>query len=117
MASVLALQAPGEPGGHLLEGAILQEAREEKVSGLEQRDGLGIHQLTLRQEPCHLHVEQRRRDHQELRSLVEFLVVVELLEVRDELVRDCAQGDLGDVHLVLRDEVQQQIERAVEVRQ
>ena len=114
---VLALQAACEPGRDLFEGAVLQQAGEQQVARLEQRDSLRVHQLALRQEAGDLHVEQRRGHHQELGRLVQVLVVVEPAQVRDELVGDGAQRDFGDVHLVLRDEIQQQVERPVEVRQ
>src|ERR671920_1179823 len=37
------------------------------------------------------------------------------LDVRDELVGDLRQRDLGDVELVLGDQLQEQVERALEV--
>ena len=115
--AILTLQAAGEPGGHLLEGAVLQQAGEQQVARFEQRHRLGVHQLALRQQAGDLHVEQGRGHDQELGRLIQVLVVVEPAQVRDELVGDGAQRDFGDVHLVLRDEIQQQVERPVEVRQ
>ena len=117
-AMLLALQALREPAGRdLLERAVLQQPREQQIPRLEQGHGLGVHELALRQEARDLHVEQRGRDHQELRRLVQLLAGRELAQIRDELVRHLRQRDLGDVQLALRDQVQQQVEGSVEVGQ
>ena len=42
-------------------------------------------------------------------------VALAAADVRDELVGDPPEGDLGDVELVLRDEREQEVERAREV--
>ncbi len=49
--TVLTLQTAGEPRRDLLEGPVLQQAGEQQVARLEQRDGLGIHQFALREKP------------------------------------------------------------------
>ena len=49
-----------------------------------------------------------------LPGLLELLLGVERAHVGDELVRDAAEGDLGDVHRAVADERQQQVERAIE---
>src|SRR5690606_8669190 len=46
-----------EPARRLLEGAVLQQPREEQVARLEQGDVLGVDELALRQEPGDLEVE------------------------------------------------------------
>ena len=100
----------------LLVGAVLQQAREEQVAGLEQAvvTVLGV-RLRVGQQPGGLEVEQRGRDDEELRGLVEVHVVAERREVGDEIVRDTVQRQLGDVELVLPDQLQEQVERAGEV--
>ena len=111
---VLTAQAPLEPRRHLLERPVLQQAGEEQVARLEEGDRFGIHELPLRQQPRDLHVEQRRRDDEELGCLFELLLGIETLQIRDELVGDLRQRDLGDVELVPAEERQQQVDRAVE---
>ena len=71
--------------------------------------------LGVRQQPRGLEVEQGGRDDEELRGLVEVGVVAERGEVGDEVVGDAVQRQLGDVELVLADELQEQVERAGEV--
>ena len=84
---------------------------------LEECDVLGVDELALRQEAGDLQVEERRRDHEELRGAVELLRGVEPAQVGDELVGHGRERHLGDVHLVLRDQREQQVERALEVRE
>ena len=100
----------------LLVGAVLQQPGEEQVAGLEQAV-VAVLDVRLRvgQQPGGLEVEQRGRDDEELRGLVEVRVVAERREVGDEVVRDPVQGQLGDVELVLPDQLQQQVERSGEV--
>ena len=72
--------------------------------------------LRPRQQHLRLDVDQRRRHHEELAGDVE----IELLHQRDrlEVLRgDERDRDVVDVDLVLPDQVQQQIERSLEVRQ
>ena len=85
--SISASRRAREPGRHLFERAVLQQAGEQQVARLEQRDVLGVDELALRQQAGDLHVEQRRGDDEELGGLVELLVGVELAQVGDELVR------------------------------
>ena len=73
----LALEPALEPGAGALEGTVLQQPGEQQVAGLEQGHVFRIDELTLRQQPDHLEVEQSGRDHEELRRLVELLVLVE----------------------------------------
>ena len=60
------LEVRREPARGLLERAVLQQAGEEQVARLEQRDVLGVDELALRQQAGDLQVEQRRRDDEEL---------------------------------------------------
>ena len=71
----------------------------------------------LRQQPGGLEVEQGGGDEEELGRLAEVPLGVGRLgapDVRDELVGDRGQRDLGDVELVLGDQAEQQVERALE---
>ena len=69
------LRLPRQPllehGGDLLEGAVLQQPREEQVARLEQREVLLVLDVALRQQPGGLEVEQRGGDEQERRGLLE----------------------------------------------
>ena len=102
---------------HLLVGAVLQQAREQHVAGLEQREVLLVLHLGLREQARGLEVEQGRRDDEEAGGLLEVGVVAQGGGVGDEVVGDAAQGHLGDVELVAPDQLQQQVERAGEVVQ
>ena len=101
----------------LLVRAVLQQPREQQVAGLQQGEVLGVLHLGVGQQAGGLEVEQRGRDDQELRGLVEVRVVAEGREVGDEVVGDAVQRHLGDVQLVLADQLQEQVERALEVVQ
>jgi hypothetical protein len=85
--TALDLEVRREPARRLLERAVLQQAGEEQVAGLEECDVLGVDELALRQEAGDLQVEERRRDHEELRGAVELLRGVEAAQVGDELDR------------------------------
>ena len=111
----LRLQGAGEPDRDLLERPILQQAGEQQVARLEERDVVGIHQFALRQQPGDLQVEQRGGDDEELAGRVELLGGLQRAQVGEEFIRDLAQRDLGDVEFVLRDQGQQQVERAAVV--
>jgi hypothetical protein len=64
-------QRPVDPGGDQLERPVLQEPREQQVSGLQQSQVLRVLDLTLRQQPGGLEIEKRRRDDEELARLLE----------------------------------------------
>ena len=61
-------------------------------------------------------MQQRRSHHQELAGDVE-VDLPHSLEVLEVLLGDERDGDVEDVEAVLADEVQQQVERALEVGQ
>ena len=107
-----------EHPGDLLERAVLQQPGEQQVARLEQREVLLVLDVALRQQPRRLEVEQGGGDEQERRGLLEVpLRSPAGLDVGDELVGDLRQRDLGDVELVLGDQAEQQVERALEVVQ
>ena len=60
-----------QPGRHLLERPVRQQPGEQQVAGLEQREILVVLDVGGGQQRGDLHVEQRRRDDQELSRLAE----------------------------------------------
>src|SRR5690606_35014570 len=95
--TALLLREPsGEPGARLLEGAVLQQPREQQIPRFEQCDILRVDQLTLGQQARDLQVEQRRCDDEELARAIELYRALPLngREVRDELVGHQAERDL-----------------------
>jgi hypothetical protein len=115
--SASAYRGSSETARRLFERLVLQQPREQQVAGLQQGEVLFVLHLGGGQQPRGLQVEQGRGHHQELAGLVERPVVTHGADVGDELVGDPAQRHLGDVELVLADELQQQVERAGEVGQ
>ncbi|CAM5778896.1 hypothetical protein CPER28S_00280 [Cellulomonas persica] len=99
----------------LLVRAVLQQPGEQQVTRLQELEVLGVLDVRRRQQPGGLEVEQRRGHDQELRRAVEVPLRLGSSQVRDELVRDLRERDLGDVELVLRDQAEQQVERTREV--
>src|SRR5690606_17174270 len=83
------------------------------ISTLTLHDALPI----CRQQPRGFQIEQGGGDDEELRGLVEVPLLSQFPGVGDEIVGDLVQGYLGDVQSVLRDELQQQIERTLEIVQ
>ena len=103
--------------GDLLVGAVLQEPREEQIAGLEQGEVFLALDLAAWQQARGFQVEQSGRDDEEFGRLAEIPAAAEGPDVRDEIIGDLRQRDLGNVELVLADQLQQQVERAFEVRQ
>lgn len=100
-----------------LVGAVLQQPGEEQITGLQEREiGLVLH-FGRGQQPGRLQIQQRRRDDQELRGLVQIPVRPHGPDVRHEFVGHLRQRDLGDVQLVLGDQLQKEVEGALEVLQ
>ena len=100
--------------GYLLVGAVLQQAREEQVARLQEGEVLLVLDFATRQESRCLQVEQRRGHDEEFGRFIEVPVRALGAQVRDELVRDDVQGELGDLQLVLGDELKEQVERPLE---
>ena len=71
--------------------------------------------LAVRQQTGGLQDQQRRCHHQEGARLVEVPGCSLRPDVADELVGHLGQGDLGDVQAVLADQLEQQVERPLEV--
>ena len=109
-----------EFGEHLrdvLERPVLQQPGEQQVAHLEQREVFLVVDLPGRQQPGRLEIQQRGGDHQEGRGLVEFQLRADRLGVGDEFVGHLVQRHLGDVETVREDQLQQQIERPLEIAQ
>src|SRR5581483_11786833 len=106
------LEPVAEPLGGVLHPAVLGEAPCELLGG---RLGLELRELRslLREEAARLQLEERRDEDEELaaRLEVELLAVVQPLDEREH---DAGDVDLRQVELVLQDERQQQVERALE---
>src|SRR5690606_30348877 len=97
---------------------VLEEPREEEVPGLEQREVLLVLHFGLRQQPRSLEIQEGRGDEQERGGLLQVPAAAlrrSSLDVSDELVGDLGERDLGDIELVLGDQLQQQVERPLEV--
>jgi len=87
------------------------------VARFEQRQVLLVLYLGSGQQPGRLQIEQGGCDDEELGGLVQVPVGAHGVDVRDELIGDLGEGHLGDVQLVLRDQLKEQVERALEVGQ
>src|SRR6202034_1357450 len=85
-----------------------------QVPGCERGEILLVLHLAAREQPGCLEVEQGGRDDQEVADLVQVPAAGALGDVGNELVGDLGQGNFGDVQLVLGDQREQQVERALE---
>ena len=106
--------------GHLLERLVLQQPGEQQVASLQEFHVVLVLHLAARQQPGGFEIQQGGGDHQELAGLVQGLgrgTLLQRAHVLDELVRDHGEGHLGDVHLVLGDQREQDVEGALEVLQ
>ena len=101
----------------MLERPVLQQPREQQVAHLEQRQVLLVVHLTGGQQPGRLEVQQRGGDDEERGGLVELELPADGLGVGDEVVGHLMQRHLGDVEAVREDQLQQQIERPLEIAQ
>ena len=101
----------------MLERPVLQQPREQQIAHLEQREVFLVVDLPGRQQPGRLQIQQRGGDHQKGRRLVEFQLRADRLGVGDEFVGHLVQRHIGDVETVREDQLQQQIERPLEIAQ
>ncbi len=100
--------------GRGLEPLMLEQAAHERLARILL--GILLRGIVARQQHPRLDVDERRRHHEKFTGDIEtqFGHQIQVFEV---LLRDEDDRDVVDVHLVLLDEVQQQIERALEVLQ
>ena len=117
MASRFDVDSFGKPRGYFFERPVLQESCKQQVARFEHGNVVRIGVFTGREKPHNLHVEERRRNHEELARRLEFLGAGKVLEVGDEVVRDRCQAHLGDVHFVLGNQRNEKVERPVEIGQ
>ena len=107
----------GEHLGDVLERAVLQQAGEQQIAHLQKSQILGVLHLTGGQQAGGLEVQQRGRNHQEGGGLIEFQLGTDLPGVGDEIIGHLVQSYFGDVEPVGEDQLQQQVERTLEVGQ
>ncbi len=92
---------------------VLEEAPHERFARILLKALVVLGGIGTRQQHARLDVDEGRRHHEELSRDVE----IQLLHQRDEaevLLGDERDGDVVDVHLVLANEVDQQVERPLE---
>lgn len=111
----LLVQPPVEDLRDLFVRAVLQQPGEEQVPRFEERQVGFVLDLGGGQQPGRLQIQQRRRDHQELGRLVQVPVRPHRPDVHHELIGDLGERDLGDIQLVLRDQLEEEVEGPLEV--
>ena len=101
-----------QPAGRLLHPAVLGEPPGELLGGLLRLE-VGELGLLLGEEVPRLDLEQRGDEHEELAARVE-IELVALGEMRDERDDDRGDVDVRRLELILEDERQEEVERALE---
>jgi hypothetical protein len=100
-----------EPGRGQLHALVLDEAAHQlgtRVFGL-----VGALHLLGWQQHARLDLDEHRRHQQVLGGQLE-VVLADLIDVGQVLARDVGQRDVEDVEVLLADQVEQQVERALE---
>ena len=110
IARVLAHQR-SDLGGGFLERPVLEEPGDQQVAVADV--DLVVAARRSGQEPGGLHLDQRRRDDQELGGHLE-VELLHLLEVLQVLLGDRRERHVVDVELALGDQVKEQVERPFE---
>ena len=113
-AAVGAGDEAGDGVGRVLERLALEQAGEQQVAGLEPQQllvELGVAEVG--QEAAGLELDERGRDEQELGGDVE-VEGLHPLDLDEVLVDDRAQRDLEQLDFAAQDEVEQEVERALE---
>src|SRR6185437_2595315 len=95
----------------------LQQPSEQQVANLQQRQVLLVGYPAGRQQPGRLEVEERRGHDQECGGLFQLQLSADGLGVGDEVVGDLVQRNLGDIQTVSEDQLQQEVERSLEIGQ
>ena len=95
--------------------AVLQKPGEQQIARLEQGEIFLVLDFCRRQQPGSFEVKQGRRHDEKLRSLTQIPRGPRGANMRDEVVGDLAERNFGDIHLVLGDQREQQVERPLEV--
>ena len=108
------LQLLAHDASRVLERLALEQAREQEVALLESHQlFVEIDVLAPREEAPRLQLDERRRDEQELGGDVE-IDALHVLDLGAEHIDDVRERDLPEVDLFLQDEVQEEVERALE---
>ena len=94
---------------------VLEQAAHQRLARILLGFGVLLRRVGTRQQRARLDVNQRRRHHQELPGHVE-VQLLHQIDVAEVLLGDERDRDVVDVHLVLANEVQQEIERTLEAR-
>ena len=102
--------------GRVLERLALEQARQQEVALLEaQQLFVELELVEAREQAAGLELHQRGGDEQELGGDVE-VELLEAVELGDVGVDDLAERDLPELHLLLEDEVEEQVEGSLEHR-
>ena len=101
-----------QPGRRLLHPAVLGEPPGELLGRLLRLELVELGALLGEQVPC-LDLEQRRDEHEELAARFE-VELVSRRQVLDESDDDRCDVDLGRLQLILEDQREEQVERALE---
>ena len=110
------LQPVAHHARRVLERLALEQPREQEVALLEAHQLLvEIDVFAAGQQPARLQLDERRRDQQELGRDVE-IDALHVLDLGAEHVDDARQRDLPEVDLFFQDQVQEEVERALENR-
>ena len=96
-----------------LEFLVLEQPPDQRFARILFGFAVGRRRFRSRQNRARLDVDQRRRHHQELAGDVQ-IQLLHQLDVGEVLLGNQRDRDVVDVHLVLLDEVNQQIERPLE---
>ena len=105
-----------EGARRVLERLALEQPGEEQVALLEAQQLLvELEVLAAGQQAAGLELDERRGDEQELGGDVE-IERVHALDLGEVRVDDLGERDLPEVDLLLEDEVQEEVERALEDR-
>ena len=104
---------PAEDDRSVLEGLALDQSGKKEVAFLPCCELLvEVEVVVAGKQPSGLELDEDRRDEQELGGHLK-VELSEATQLGDELVDDRRQADLVELHLLLQDQVQQQVEGAL----
>ena len=98
----------------VLERLAVEQAGEEQITLLEAAQLLvELDVFAAGEQAAGFQLHERRRDEQELGGRLE-IDALHALDLRAERVDDAHEGDLPEVDLLLQDQMEEQVERALE---
>ena len=106
--------ALGKERSDLLEGTVLKQSGKEEITRLKESEILFVLNLATGEETRRLEIKQGRCHDEEAAGLIQIPESSLPSNVGDELVRHLMKGKFGHLKLVLGDQLQQQIEGALE---